>query len=215
MVIVFTRAPLAGRVKTRLAARLGAAGAARLHQRLTVLALRTALAAGCGPVELHATSRHTWLLHLAKRHNVALRLQRGRDLGERMARATRAALRRAPFVVLTGSDCPQIAPRDLARARRSLVGGADVVLAPAHDGGYALIALARPAEFLFRDIPWGGDRVYAETLERLERAGWRMRALPPVADIDRPEDLERIRWLSRNASSSASLGRRGRRAKPA
>lgn len=191
MVIVFARAPVAGRVKTRLAARLGEAGAARLHARLTATALRIALASRCGPVELHTTSRHRWLSHLATKHSVALRLQRGGDLGERMANAVRRALRCASYVLLMGSDCPELAPRELGRARRWLAGGADVVLAPALDGGYGLIGLTRPADFLFRDMPWGSERVCAETQARLSRAGWRLRLLDAVSDVDRPEDLAR------------------------
>lgn len=200
MVIVFARAPLAGQVKTRLAAHLGDARAARLHARLTAQALRLALASHCGPVELHATSRHRWFAHLATEYSIGLRLQRGRDLGERMAHAVRWALRRDPYVLLIGADCPELAPRELARARRWLAGGADVVLAPAHDGGYALIGLTRPADFLFRDMAWGSERVYAETALRSRDAGWRLRALAPVGDIDRPEDLARLRVTGRRFS---------------
>lgn len=205
--IVFTRAPVAGRVKTRLAARLGAAGAARLHQRLTAAALGTALVSHCGTVELHASARHAWLGSLARRAGVRLRLQKGEDLGERMARATREALRRAPFVLLVGADCPALGARELRRAARWLAGGADAVLAPAHDGGYALLGLARPAQFLFRDMAWGSERVYAETAARLARRGWRLRPLAPVSDVDRPEDLASVRWL-RLASAARRCARR-------
>lgn len=195
MVIVFARAPLAGRVKTRLAARLGDAGAARLHRRLTHAALRTALAARCGPVELHASARHAWFVYLARKHRLVLRVQRGGDLGERMARALRAGLRRAPYALLIGSDCPDLRARELRRAARWLAGGADAVLAPARDGGYALIGLRRAADFLFDAMPWGSDCVYAQTALRLANAGWRLRALDAVGDIDRPEDLERLQAL--------------------
>ena len=207
MVIVFTRAPLAGRVKTRLAARLGEVRATRLHERLTAAALGTALASRCGPVELHATRRHGWLTMLSRRAKVRVRLQKGTDLGDRMAHATRAALRRAPFVLLMGSDCPELAPRELRRAARWLAGRADVVLAPARDGGYALVGLRRPAEFLFRDIAWGSERVYAESAARLKNSGWRLRALDAVSDIDRPEDLPRVRSL-RLASAARRFARR-------
>jgi rSAM/selenodomain-associated transferase 1 len=191
VVIVFTRAPLAGRVKTRLAARLGPVRAARLHERLTLAALHIALAARCGPVELHATSRHAWLESIG----VPVKLQKGRDLGERMAHATREALRRAPFVLLIGADCPELSPRELRRAARWLAGGTQVVLAPARDGGYALVGLTRPVEAIFRGIAWGSARVYAQTEARLKNSGRRLRALAPVSDIDLPGDLERIRAL--------------------
>lgn len=193
--IVFARAPLAGRVKSRLAARLGAAAAARLHQRLTEAALHTALAARCGPVELHATARHAWLSAVCRKKKITLRVQEGSDLGARMANATRFALRRAPYVLLIGADCPELSPRALRRGARALAAGADAVLAPALDGGYALIGLRRPADFLFRAMPWGSERVYAETADRLKASQWRLRALDPVADVDRPEDLERLKAL--------------------
>jgi rSAM/selenodomain-associated transferase 1 len=207
VVIVFARAPVAGRVKTRLAARLGDAAAARLHQRLTAAALHVALAARCGAVELHATARHGWLRALCRNAGVALRLQKGSDLGSRMAHATRAALRRAPYVLLIGADCPELSPRELRRGARALAAGADAVLAPAHDGGYALIGLKRPADFLFRAMPWGSERVYAETAERLRNCGWRLRALAAVGDVDRPEDLERVRAL-RSFSAARRFARR-------
>ena len=210
MVIVFARAPLAGRVKTRLAVRLGEARAASLHRRLVACALATALASRCGKVELHATARHSLLRTTSRQHGIELRLQKGADLGSRMANATRAALRRAPSVPLIGADCPELAPRELARARRWLAGGADAVLAPALDGGYALIGLRRAADFLIADVPWGGEAVYAETAARLVKANWRLRALRSVADVDRPEDLARVRWLRFSSAARRFARRSGR-----
>src|SRR5439155_1446613 len=78
------RAPLPGRVKTRLVPRLGEWGAARLQARLTRQAVRTALAARCGEVQLHVAPR----IHAPwKSWGVALKSQHGRDLGERMHHA--------------------------------------------------------------------------------------------------------------------------------
>jgi hypothetical protein len=70
-----------------------------------------------------------------------------------------------------------------------------VVLAPAEDGGYGLIACRRVAPSLFTAIAWGGPQVYRATLERLERARLRWRALRTVWDVDRPADLERLAAL--------------------
>jgi rSAM/selenodomain-associated transferase 1 len=181
MIIVFAKAPVPGEAKTRLIPRLGAWGAARLHLRLTLHALRTACAADCGPVQLHLSRTHS----LFRR----ARLQRGRDLGERMQHA----FRRAGKAILIGTDCPMLTARDLRRAARWLSGGYDAVLAPAEDGGYALIGLSKPIPRLFQGIDWGSERVYAETVKKL--AGYRWRALPPVWDLDRPEDLDRVRSL--------------------
>lgn len=185
--MVFSRAPLAGRVKRRLAARLGDQAAARLQLRLTRRALRTAAAAGCGPVELHLTQRHSLFKRSA--------LQKGADLGERMCAALEQALRRHRAAILIGSDCPALRPAHLRRAARLLAGGCDAVLGPAEDGGYVLIGARRVSRRLFAGIEWGTSGVYAATVKRLESAGYRWRALPVLWDVDRPQDVERLRSL--------------------
>ena len=185
LIIVFARAPVAGQVKTRLIPRLGAEGAARLQRRLIRAALRTARAVG--PVELHVTRAHSWLRGLG----VPLRLQRGRDLGERMYHA----LRGQRATVLIGSDAPALRAADLRRALRLLHGGADVVLAPAEDGGYALIAARRIVARVFAGIRWGTDEVLARTLDNLHRCGLSHRLLRTVWDVDRPADFDRLRTL--------------------
>jgi rSAM/selenodomain-associated transferase 1 len=181
-VLVFSRLPRMGRVKTRLVPRLGEWGAARLHARLTVHALRTARAARCGPVELHLTARRR-----------GAKLQRGVDLGERMHRALAAALRRHRGALLIGADCPALRGEDLRRAARLLLGGCDMVLAPAEDGGYVLVGARRIPPGVFSGIDWGSASVYDETVRRL--AGRRWRALGTLWDLDRPEDLDRFRSL--------------------
>ncbi len=112
-----------------------------------------------------------------------------------MYRAVAQALRRHKAVIVIGTDCPALTARDLRRAARLLRGGCDAVLAPAEDGGYALIGLTRVSPRLFSEIAWGTSAVYGETTRRLTSAGYRWRALRTVWDVDRPEDLERLRSL--------------------
>ena len=200
--MVFARAPHAGGVKTRLAPRLGAQGAARLQMRLVRHAVHTAVDADCGPVELHATQHHGLFRTLP----VALRLQRGGDLGERMHHALRSALRRHRTAILIGADCPSLTAADLRRAARWLKGGADLVLAPAEDGGYALIGARRISPAVFADVTWGGSAVLAQTMANIARAGLKLRLLRTVWDVDRPEDLERLR--ARRFFSAAPPGAR-------
>jgi rSAM/selenodomain-associated transferase 1 len=194
-VIVFARAPLPGGAKTRLVAKLGAWGAARLQARLTERALQTAIASRCGPVELHGTPRvsHPFFQRLRRRYAVALREQSGDDLGERMHYALRAALRRHRHALLIGVDAPELRASDLRRALRLLRSGCDVVLAPAEDGGYALIACRRAPRPIFERIDWGGNEVAAQTVERFTRLRLRWRTLRTVWDIDRPADVDRLR----------------------
>jgi hypothetical protein len=193
-ILVFARAPVPGRAKTRLAPRLGDWRAARLQARLTERTLRTALAARCATVELHAAPgrRQDFFVYCERKFGVPAATQRGRDLGERMRRATASRLRRCRAVIVIGTDCPTLAPLDLRRAVRWLRGGCDAVVAPAEDGGYALIGLRRPIAEVFSGIAWGTPEVYAQTRLRLDRAGRRWRALPQLWDVDRPEDLARL-----------------------
>ena len=193
-VLVFARAPLPGRAKTRLVPRLGAAGAARLQARLTRRALLTALASRCGAVELHGTprARHAFFLKERRQLGVSLREQSGRDLGARMHHAIAAALRRHRYAIVIGVDAPELRAADLRRALRLLRSGCDVVLAPAEDGGYALIGCRRAPRPLFERVAWGGNEVYGQTVERLARLRLRWRALRTVWDVDRPTDLARL-----------------------
>jgi len=191
VVIVFARAPRAGQVKTRIARRIGDAAAARVHERLLRVALATAWAARCGRVELHVSAPHASFARL----RVPIRLQRGADLGSRMHTALCRALRRHARAVLIGSDCPALTPAVIGRAARWLQGGADIVLAPAQDGGYALIGARRISAEVFSGVEWGSERVLAQTRANLVRARLRLRCLPTVWDVDRPQDLERLRAL--------------------
>src|SRR5690348_5445774 len=106
VVVVFARAAAPGAVKTRLIAQLGAAGAAELHLALVRQALRTALDASVGCVQLWTTDADDVLLDLAIGLDVGLRLQSPGDLGQRMAHAFDELLRIAGHVILLGSDCP-------------------------------------------------------------------------------------------------------------
>jgi len=202
--LVFARAPVPGRAKTRLIARLGEWGAARLQARLTARTLRTARAAGFAAVELHATpGRHAFFTLCKREFLLPVKSQTGKDLGERMHRALRDALRRHRAAIVVGTDCPILKPQDLRLAARWLRGGCDAVIAPAEDGGYALVGMRKVCAGIFSGIEWGGVNVYRETAKRLDAAGYRWRALRTVWDVDRPADLDRLatlRFRSRRSS---------------
>jgi hypothetical protein len=105
--------------------------------------------------------------------------------------AFRRGLRSHARVVLMGSDCPALTAGDVRRAAR-LLRGCDAVIAPAEDGGYPLIGLARNSPILFAGVAWSTAAVMEQTRERLSMLGWRWRELRTVWDVDRPEDLARL-----------------------
>ncbi|MDJ0863629.1 MAG: TIGR04282 family arsenosugar biosynthesis glycosyltransferase [Gammaproteobacteria bacterium] len=216
-VMVFSRVPEPGQVKSRLVPALGPAGAARLQGHLTRNAVRTAVAAHVGPVELWCTptTEHPFLAALEEELPVQLRLQGAGDLGERMAAAFDDALSGSSGALLMGSDCLDLTPGDLRTAVDALGSGADVVLGPAADGGYVLIGLRHTVPELFQGMPWGTSEVLRLTRERLTVSGKDWYELPVRHDVDRPEDLDRFAELQRWTAGPEAEATTGRRERPA
>jgi hypothetical protein len=136
--------------------------------------------------------RHEFFTACARDFGVSLKAQRGADLGERMEDAAARAFAASHSIVIVGSDCPALTPSHLRIAANALRAN-DAVFVPAEDGGYVLVALARPVTGLFAGIAWGGDTVMQETRARLAAAGVRWIELPTLWDVDRPADYERMR----------------------
>lgn len=191
---MLARAPIPGAAKTRLVPRLGPHGAAELHAVLLERTLRTALASSFPSVALWCAPDRRAPFFAALREEGSLELwdQPEGDLGARMLAAFERHLARGGPAVLIGTDCPGLTARHLDAAAVALGGGADAVVLPAEDGGYAAVGLARADRSLFERMPWGTAEVMATTRERLGRLGWRWRELSPLRDVDVPEDVD---WL--------------------
>ena len=194
-VAVFARTPVAGAAKTRLIPRLGAEGAARLQAQLTQLALARAMKVAPGNTSL-------WLAGepapYTGQNVVPVHVQRGDDLGVRMALAFETLLPQHAAVLLIGTDCPAQTDADLRDAALSLETH-DVVVQPADDGGYVLIGLSQrvlhhtPSNWreLFCGVAWGTSSVFAQTQDRLAATGLRHALLPSRPDLDVAQDYER------------------------
>ena len=192
-IAVFAKAPVAGAVKTRLAALLGPEGAAGLHAGLVRHALSTAVQSRVGAVELWCApdERHPFFERCAEEFGVTLRRQEGADLGERMRRAFDAALGSGSALLIIGSDCPALGAAKLRSAAEALRSH-DAVIAPAEDGGYVLVGLSKPAPMLFDGIAWGGSAVMGQTRAKLAQGGVGWKELATFWDVDRPEDYARL-----------------------
>ncbi len=195
-IILFTRFPQPGRVKTRMIDRLGPQGAAELHTKMTeqvICQIAPALQTRkiqlqvyyCGGSQQEMTD---WL-----GRNWTFCIQQGSDLGQRMEHAfAQETQRGAGRILLIGSDCPDITA-DIIISGLKKLNSHDLVLGPAADGGYYLIGLRAPGNknsILFNSINWGTDQVLEQTLTQAKKGGLSYTLLPQLHDIDRPEDLD-------------------------
>jgi rSAM/selenodomain-associated transferase 1 len=191
LLAIFCKAPIPGYTKTRLIPRLGAAGAAKLHAALAERTLGSAVAAAIGTVEMWCTpdTHHAFFRRCRQRFDIALAEQPPGDLGTRMARCFEKRLGSAPFVIVIGTDCPDLDARYLRRAAALLSAGKEAIVGPALDGGYVLLGLRHCPARLFADIPWGTQHVLEATRKRLQNARLDWAMLEALRDIDTPADL--------------------------
>ncbi len=191
-VLVMAKAPRPGLAKTRLAPMLGDARCACLQAALITLtaAVATSVAPGATFVAFDPPDARDELAGLVP-PGVELVPQRGGHLGERLAAAVTDvyAAYRGPLAVV-GTDIPLLGARHLRGAFAVLASGDDVVLGPAHDGGYYLAGMTRPESSLFDIAPqlWGGPGVLDATVARVEADGLRCHLLEELRDLDTPED---------------------------
>ena len=181
-VVILARFPVPGQCKTRLIPGLGEEGAADMHRRLAERTVATVRASGLN-FEVWGTggTSESFLSWLGP--HTYHEQPRG-DLGERLMASAE------PYpVIFLGTDCPGIGPQHLEEAADELRDGGTVI-GPASDGGYWTLGLSEPCATAFRDMPWGTEKVYALTMERLAAAGMTPTVLEVLDDIDRPEDLE-------------------------
>ena len=186
IVVVITRTPRPGAVKTRLIPALGAKGAARLHEAMAIEAVSRAARSGL-PVLVHLDGAldHPFA-HALRALGAEVAAQGTGSFGARLIAAMSGPGRRLAL----GTDCVTFDPAWLRQAAES---EAPVALGPAEDGGYWCIAADEPFPALFDGIPWSTPEVAARTLDAAARAGLRVETLPICYDIDTPADLDRLR----------------------
>lgn len=195
-VAVMAKAPVAGRVKTRLSPLLGPSGCAHL-QRLLIRQTCAVVGASGLPLFVFLDDPQ-WGSGDDRALSDGARVRRQADghLGQRMLAAVRQVHREQPGPVLViGTDAPTLTSELLTIAATALRGDLDAVLGPALDGGYYLIGLSRPLPAVLSIDPrlWGGDQVRAATQRQLDTLGARWKLLAPLRDLDTPADAAALR----------------------
>ena len=208
--IIFTRYPEPGKVKTRLVPALGEKGASDLHRRMAEFTINTA-----GQVNLPGLRIKTFYdggdLELMKGWlgaDIDLFPQGNGDLGVRMGRAFENAFSGGmQKVLIIGTDSPSIT-HQLLRLALFKLETSDMVLGPAVDGGYYLIGIRKQAApkalpGIMNDIPWGTGGVFDQTLKKAQELGLNVYQTEMLGDIDRPEDLPL--WQEASESEGSPL----------
>lgn len=188
-IAVFAKAPVRGRVKTRLAATIGEAEATqRYEQMVSTLLHRLHEAAhrlSCA-IELHIdTSSDAWTSPPVTRQ-----VQISGDLGDRMLHALQSGLAEGrPQVLILGGDVPTV---PIEHLEALLQFPEDVALGPAEDGGYWAIASRRTHPAMFAGVAWSTEHACAQTAAACRAAGLSVAFGPTWFDIDELSDLKRI-----------------------
>jgi rSAM/selenodomain-associated transferase 1 len=180
-IIVIAKAPVAGRVKTRLAPAYTPAETATLAEAALRDTLAAVLATPAGRRLLVLDGvRGPWLPD-----GVTVVAQRGAGLDERLALAFEDTYAGRPLVLI-GMDTPQVTPALLSSAGAALE-SRDAVFGPAADGGFWLLGLVRPDPALLLGVPMSHPDTGRVQLDRLHQAGLTVAVLPTLTDVDTPE----------------------------
>ncbi|WP_075340386.1 TIGR04282 family arsenosugar biosynthesis glycosyltransferase [Tenacibaculum agarivorans] len=186
LLMIFTRNPELGKVKTRLAKSLGNEKALEIYK---FLLNRTK------EITQQVSSDKAVFYSVKIRDNdiwdasIFLKFQQeGDDLGERMQNAFQKAFSNGyNKVAIIGSDLFDLTPNHITKAFEELDRN-DIVLGPAEDGGYYLLASKKVHPKIFSNKEWGTSSVRKETLNDLEKES--VHLLPMLNDVDVVEDIQ-------------------------
>ena len=193
-----TKAPRAGKVKTRLTPPLTPQEAAALN---SCFLRDTAAAIACSAREEPTQGIAVYTPVGAEEEygeilpaDFALVPQRGDALGERLICATEDLFALGfKAVCLMNSDTPTVPPQVFSQAARLLLAQENsVVLGPSEDGGYYLIGFNKSHPELFKNIQWSTARVLEQTRAKAQECGLRVDLLPPWYDVDDAATLQRL-----------------------
>ena len=188
VIIIFAKAPIPGRVKTRLRPPLTPETAAGLYDCLVRDTLELMLRfAGRADVELHTDAEtDAW-----GEYGLARRRQGEGALGAKMLGALARALLEEdrPQAIIVGSDSPALRAEDIEWL---LEAQEDVALGPTEDGGYYAIACRALKKDMFAGVSWSTAKTMRETVAAVRACGLSVAIGAPSFDVDTPADLERI-----------------------
>lgn len=186
LIIVFTRNPELGQVKTRLAKTIGDPSALNIYTFLlehTEKTIRNIDSDKAIYYSEKVQDHDLWNNSIYLKH-----LQIGEGLGDRMLHAfENAFLNNYEKVVIVGSDLFDLKEKHLQEAFQKL-DKRDIVIGPAKDGGYYLLGMKTLHSEVFKNKNWGTSSVFKDTMKDLNK--FKLHQLEKLNDIDTFEDME-------------------------
>lgn len=188
ILIIFTKNPELGSVKTRLAATIGDARALAVYQQLVAHTQRITAGLEADKVVFYGNFiDHNDLWHGAH-YQKQVQLQ-SPDLGERMRHAFEwAAAAGYQHIGIVGCDCVELTPQILAEGMASLAQN-DACIGGAEDGGYYFLATKGVVKQVFEHKKWSTQTVFEDTINDLRMLDKTYHLLPILSDIDTENDL--------------------------
>lgn len=186
LLLVFTRNPELGKVKTRLAKTVGNATALKIYifllERTRDIAVKVA-ADKAVYYSVKIRENDIWDASIFQKHQ-----QVGEDLGIRMLHAFKNGFKAGyEKVMIIGSDLYDLTAETIENAF-SVLEKNEVVIGPAEDGGYYLLGMNSLEEKIFKNKDWGTETVRKDTLEDLRDK--KVFLLGELNDVDVFEDIE-------------------------
>ncbi|NNK17781.1 MAG: glycosyltransferase [Maribacter sp.] len=189
LLLVFTRNPILGQCKTRLAATVGNQVALDIYNFL--LNHTFEITKGLNVHKQIHYSKEIWEDDIWDSRIFDKQLQSGSDLGERMANAFRKGFEQGfENIIIIGSDIFDLTMADLEEAFKALEQN-EYVIGPAQDGGYYLLGMNKFNIAVFKNKDWGTETVYQSTMKDLKNN--KVSLLERRNDIDIYEDVKHIK----------------------
>lgn len=190
LLLIFSKNPVPGRCKTRLAKTIGDVAATEIYK---VLLRHTALITE--PLDAIKEVHYSDFVEEDDMFSDQFikKVQSGKDLGEKMKNAFSKGFQAGfQHIVIIGSDLLDITTEDINEAFEALK-TYDYVIGPAEDGGYYLLGMNKLNSTLFENKDWSSNTVLQDTLIDLKTE--HIVLLDERNDIDTYEDLEEFKEL--------------------
>lgn len=184
--IIFVRKPELGKVKTRLAATIGAEAALLIYQKLLEHTHKVSAPLACDKYVFYVDEieeQDLWRMGYHKH------LQANTDLGGRMQAAFAFLFEKGyARICIIGSDCFELTA-EIINDAFLLLQGNDVVIGPAKDGGYYLLGMKDGLKQVFEGVEWSTENVCKQTKAQIEQNGYSFTQLPLLTDVDTVDDV--------------------------